>query len=198
MGLARDLERKYPPDKSETQEVTETTGAASRARAKLLSISELPKWYQHNIYILGHYRPPSNSYTRSWISIFSLHNETANIYSHLIPSIITILAQIVLWGGFWHTFPEATYRDYSIFAFQLLTATTCFTLSAGYHSMLNHSEHGADLWTRIDYCGILYLILGEFVSGIYVSFYCEPRLQKTYWAMVSALVHVLVSVRAGV
>ena len=28
------------------------------------------------------------------------------------------------------------------------------------------------------------LIIGKFVSGIYVGFYCEPLLQKIYWTMV--------------
>lgn len=49
---------------------------------------------------------------------------------------------------------------------------------------MNHSAHFSDLWGRIDYTGIIILILGDFVSGIYVGFYCEPILQNTYWTMV--------------
>ena len=51
---------------------------------------------------------------------------------------------------------------------------------------MNHSAHFSDLWGRIDYTGIIILILGDFVSGIYVGFYCEPILQNTYWTMVSS------------
>lgn len=49
---------------------------------------------------------------------------------------------------------------------------------------MNHSAHFSDLWGRVDYTGIIILILGDFVSGIYVGFYCEPALQNTYWIMV--------------
>lgn len=49
---------------------------------------------------------------------------------------------------------------------------------------MNHSQRVSELCLRIDYTGILSLILGSFVSGIYVGFYCEPFLQKVYWAMI--------------
>lgn len=52
---------------------------------------------------------------------------------------------------------------------------------------MNHSAHFSDLWGRIDYTGIIILILGDFVSGIYVGFYCEPVLQNTYWTMIGTL-----------
>ena len=49
---------------------------------------------------------------------------------------------------------------------------------------MNRSAHSLDLWARIDYVGIIILMLGDFVSGIYMAFYCEPILQNTYWTMV--------------
>ena len=49
---------------------------------------------------------------------------------------------------------------------------------------MNRSAHSSDLWGLIDYTGIIILILGDFVSAIYVGFYCEPILQNTYWTMV--------------
>lgn len=196
MNGGTDLERKSSTRKEKTRLSNPSTKGSHNG--KLLSLKELPDWYQHNVYILTSYRPASYSYQESLWSILRLHNESANIYSHLIPAVITLLAQLILWQCFWVAFPKATYHDYSIFAFQIFAATTCFSLSAIYHSMLNHSDYGADLWTRIDYCGILFLILGEFVSGIYVSFYCEPRLQKTYWAMVSLLILLRVKFLFGV
>lgn len=49
---------------------------------------------------------------------------------------------------------------------------------------MNHSAPISDLWSRIDYTGIVVLILGDFVPGIYVGFYCERTLRNTYWTMV--------------
>lgn len=50
---------------------------------------------------------------------------------------------------------------------------------------MNHSLHVSHLWLRIDYLGIVFLTLGDFVSGIYLVFFCQPRLQKVYWSMVN-------------
>ena len=71
-----------------------------------------------------------------------------------------------------------------IVAFHLCSISICFGLSALFHTLKNRSSHSSDLWARIDYIGIIILMLGDFVSGIYMSFYCEPILQNTYWIMV--------------
>jgi adiponectin receptor len=52
---------------------------------------------------------------------------------------------------------------------------------------MNHSIHVSNLWLRLDFVGIIVLTLGDFVSGIYMVFYCEPTLQKIYWTMVLIL-----------
>lgn len=67
----------------------------------------------------------------------------------------------------------------------LATSATCFATSALYHTLLCHSERYRDLWVRCDYAAIVLQILGSFVSGIYVGFYCEPGLRGVYWSMVS-------------
>ena len=78
-----------------------------------------------------------------------------------------------------------------IAAFHLCSASICFGISALYHTFMNHSAHSSDLWGRIDYTGIIILILGDFVSGIYVGFYCKPILQNTYWTMVCSRLQTL-------
>ena len=78
-----------------------------------------------------------------------------------------------------------------IVAFHLCSASICFGLSALYHTLMNCSAYSSDLWGRIDYTGIIILILGDFVSGIYVGFYCEPILQNTYWTMVCSRLYTL-------
>ena len=82
-----------------------------------------------------------------------------------------------------------------IVAFHLCSASICFGLSALYHTLMNCSAHSSDLWGRIDYTGIIILILGDFVSGIYVGFYCEPILQNTYWTMVRISLNSFLSLR---
>ena len=68
----------------------------------------------------------------------------------------------------------------------LSTCVICFGTSAAYHTLICHSHAFAELWVRLDYVGIVVQIVGSFIPGIYFAFYCEPRLQKVYWAMVSS------------
>ena len=50
--------------------------------------------------------------------------------------------------------------------------------------MINHSERVETIWLRLDFVGIVFLTLGDFVSGIYLVFWCEPLQRKIYWSMV--------------
>lgn len=156
----------------------------SRWVVELLSYEELPEWYQDNEHIRTGYRPVSFSSRACFMSWMYLHNESFNIYSHLIASALYLSLQLVLSYLFYESFPNATTTDRAVFAFFLMTATVTFFLSSTFHTMMNHSMSLSHLFLRIDYGGILLLILGHFVSGIYVGFYCEPALQKVYWTMV--------------
>ena len=150
----------------------------------LLSYDEIPPWYQNNDFIRHGYRPVMSNVKTCFKSWAYVHNETVNIYSHLVPAVIAVVSQSFVYKSFWWYYPQATTRDYMIVAFHLCTAALCFGLSACYHTLINHSAHLNGLWSRVDYTGIIILILGDFVSGIYVGFYCEPILQNTYWTMV--------------
>lgn len=158
-------------------------------RPTLCSFDELPDWHQDNHFILHGYRTVSNSVRLSWESWFYLHNETVNIFSHLIPAIYFLAAEGLITRFFAVHYPEGTRGDRIIFAFFFLTVTICFALSTTYHTLMNHSDHVSHLWLRIDFVGIILHTLGNFVSGIYMVFYCEPILQKVYWTMVGIYLH---------
>ena len=50
---------------------------------RLQSYNEMPEWFKDNEYILDHYRPvPSKSFKTNFKSIFKIHNETMNIWTH--------------------------------------------------------------------------------------------------------------------
>jgi adiponectin receptor len=165
----------------------EKDGTSPLAPPRLQTFSDLPTWYQDNPYILTHYRPVSYSHTSCLYSWTYLHNESLNIYTHLIPAVLSLFAQLYTQRLLAHHFPLATLSDRLVFALHILAATTALTLSTTYHTLLNHSVHVSALWLRLDYAGILALILGSFISGIYVGFYEHPHLRTAYWGMISAL-----------
>lgn len=153
---------------------------------KILKIDEVPRWYDVNPFILSGYRPQSNSVLGSLASWTYLHNETGNIYSHLIPAVVSIFAQSFMYEHVRRQYPNLTSFDWSMLSLQLLTATICLAASTMYHTLLNHSPTVSHHWLHCDYVGIITLILGNFISGLHFGFYCDPILKYTYWSLVSS------------
>lgn len=154
-------------------------------RPRLLPYDEIPEWYQENEHILHGYRPVSGSVKTSFSSWKYIHNETINIYSHLLPAVAFVLGIWYISQYLHSRYAEVTIADEFIFVFFLFTAAVCLGFSTTYHTLLNHSLALETIWLRLDFVGIVFLTLGDFVSGIYVAFWCEPLLRKIYWAMVS-------------
>jgi adiponectin receptor len=161
------------------------TSKADKARKALLSFDELPKWHQDNEFILHGYRPISGSAEVSFRSWSYIHNESVNIFSHLIPAIVFLLGEWYIRDYLTSRYSNITGADFFIFSFFLLTAIVCLGLSTTYHTLMNHSSEVEQLLLRFDLVGIVILTLGDFVSGIYMVFWCEPLQRKIYWSMVS-------------
>ncbi|PLB49962.1 mPR-like GPCR protein [Aspergillus steynii IBT 23096] len=164
-----------------------STSKAADGRNALLSFGELPEWHQDNQYILRGYRPISGSARASFRSWSYIHNESVNIYSHLIPAVAFLLAVWYIKEYLTSRYSNITGPDFFIFTFFLLTAVICLGLSATYHTLMNHSHKVEQLWLRLDLIGIVALTLGDFVSGIYMVFWCEPLHRKIYWSMIGIL-----------
>lgn len=155
----------------------------------LLSFSELPEWYQDNPHIHHGYRPASGSAAASVASWRYLHNETVNIYSHLVPCAAFLLGEWYILQYLHSRYGPAAVAvaDDLIFAFFLLSAAGCLGLSAAFHTLINHSQAVGRAWLRLDLVGIVLLTAGDIVSGVYMVFWCEPLLRGIYWAMVGPL-----------
>lgn len=150
----------------------------------LLRWIELPPWLQEdsNDLILAHYRPASYSYFRSFQSLFYMHNESVNIHTHLLGSFLFFFTSFTIYAFEARSVSAA---DILVFGCFFLGAVVCLVMSAIFHTILNHSPRVAQLGNQLDYVGIVFLITGSFIPSVYYGFYCEPRLQQLYWAMVS-------------
>ncbi|GIK06178.1 hypothetical protein Aspvir_001822 [Aspergillus viridinutans] len=152
----------------------------------LLTIKQLPPWCDPNPFILSGYRPESRSYYSCLASWLYCHNETGNIYSHLIPGILLLSSQGILYEYIRTKHENLSNFDWSIVSLQLLTASICLLTSTTYHTLLSHSAAVAHRWLQLDYIGIIALILGDFISGLHFGFYCNPRLKYFYWSLILA------------
>lgn len=146
---------------------------------------EIPSWMRDNHYIQRGYRPQSNSYRKSASSIGYLHNESVNIWTHLIGAALAAVTAVVLYSTIRPRFVMATREDVMVFSSFFLSAVTCLGMSATYHTLLNHSDAVARFGQRLDHIGIVVLIWGSFVPSIYYGFSAEPGLVRLYWSMVS-------------
>lgn len=149
----------------------------------LLSYEEIPEWYQDNPYIRNGYRPVSHSARACFDSWIYIHNETMNIYTHLLPAAALLVSSLV------YIIARLRNRnggDAGIVVVQMVSAVACLGFSSAYHTLMCHSRQVEALWLRLDFVGIILLILGSFISGIYVGFWCEMLERKIYWSMVSS------------
>lgn len=166
---------------------TETQRKPSSAwkRLELLSIDLVPSWYGENPYIHTGYRPVFAAAMPCFRSWLYLHNQTGNIYTHLVPGLAAVGGNAVLALYFSTNYPGATLADRLVFHLYLTACAVCFGVSAAYHTLLCHSMELADFWIRLDYVCISALIMASFVPGLYMGFYCEPLLLRSYLGLVS-------------
>jgi adiponectin receptor len=165
---------------------TQVSSTAASSPRRVVARHEAPLWLQDNEYIHTGFRLPSYSYLGSFASLTYLHNETVNIYSHLIgaillPGIGVLLQRYIIKS---HRYKTAGRGDLIVFGIFFVGAIACLTMSATYHALSNHSPRVHDVWLRLDVSGIAVLTAATFVPGVYYGFYCEPLLQKIYWTMV--------------
>jgi len=162
-----------------------------RNTVQLCSITEVPTWAQRP-HILNGYRP-NLSFWQCLVSLFSCHNETGNIWTHLIGAII--VASL----GF-KKFMDADLPSPRPFAAELLgnelhvrltfvfAAVVCLGVSAVYHTgNCTHNEACCIALLRADTSGIAILIAASFLPGVYLGFACFPSLQTTYLGVVAVL-----------
>ncbi|KAL1876479.1 hypothetical protein Daus18300_002723 [Diaporthe australafricana] len=152
---------------------------------------ELPDWRKDNAFIHTGYRPTSNSYRMSFGSIFSIHNETVNVWTHLLGAIIFSALGAVAYSFYEATiaprYATATWEDWLVFGCFFTGAFLCLGMSATYHAICNHSPDVAKWGNKLDYTGIVCLIMGSYMPAMYYGFYCLPKLLELYLALIWTL-----------
>jgi adiponectin receptor len=148
---------------------------------------KLPEWRQDNPYILASYRPISNSYLQSVKSLAYLHNQTGNIYTHLlflIPVLGLVTYSSLMLYGFETSLVSPRNDDILAFSAFFGGAAACMALSTAYHTFANHSEAVALRGKQLDFAGILCLIWGSLMPTLFYTFPCEVGLMRAYMVVV--------------
>lgn len=120
----------------------------------------------------------------TFISVFAFHNESTNIWTHLIGFIcvslvgVHILVDYHLENG--HNGKEIGLYGTIIFETYITCAAICLGLSSAYHWFGCYSVDCHKTLLRLDLTGVGLLVAGSFYPAIYYGFYCQPELQAAY------------------
>ncbi|KAI2793144.1 ADIPOR-like receptor [Penicillium oxalicum] len=180
-------ETKSESAKQKSSLVNSVVNSPAATMKRLLHWDDLPHWQRDNQHIQTGYRPASSSFWRSFHSLSYLHNESVNIYTHLVPSIVAIPAGCQLHRALSPRYQTADEADIIVFACFFTGAAFCLGMSATYHTISNHSPRVARIGNALDYVGIVGLIVGSFIPSIFYGFYCNPDLQYRYWTMICTI-----------
>lgn len=149
----------------------------------LYSYDEIPDWIKGNPFIRHGYRA---GYTMNMClqSIFMLHNETANVWTHLLGMLFFLTCSIL----FFANVMQPMLIHYLVLVPFSAALVLCMGLSAAYHLFSAHyCQHVCDRMMQLDYFGITCLVVGSFLPPCYFGFQCAPQLRVLYLSMIGVL-----------
>jgi adiponectin receptor len=142
----------------------------------LSSSDKIPSCF-HRDFIHDGYRS-DYSFSHTLLSLFTLHNETMNIWSHLIGFITVLIAGFSLALEF--QIEEVNLIERILMGVYITSAALCMLLSTIYHWFGCLSENHYFALLSLDLTGIAVLIAGSYFPASYYAFYCTPTLQLLY------------------
>lgn len=156
------------------------------AKQRLLTYDELPIQWQENEYIVRGYRFYETK-IECVKSIASIHNETFNIWSHLLGFVVMLALAVYFYPGS-PSFKMSTTADKILVSVFMIAALKCLAASFIWHTFCNIScLRTMQSFACLDYTAISTLIACSLVTMEYSGFYCQPYLQSFYMTLTTVL-----------
>jgi len=183
---------------NETEMITKEKNMKGEPRKKqkhlerlLVTANEAPA-YNLEIGITSGYRQPLG-YTACLRSVFQIHNETVNIWTHLLGF------AFFLWLLFDNCFRHQNHLrdklDLVATCLQLLSYQVCMVNSAAFHTFLCHSKEAKATWHSADHCGILIAFLGTYIRIIITTLRCFPDERLAHLTIVFLLFGTVIAIK---
>ncbi|KAH0539057.1 hypothetical protein FGG08_004403 [Glutinoglossum americanum] len=145
---------------------------STEARSPLCSYDELPEWLQINPLIRQGYRKNVHTLRACYGSLWYIHNETVNIWSHLFAGLVfaglnVLGAEVLAPGltiGLAGGMASMAWTDRLVLRMFLLGANLCLVFSAMFHLLHPHSPHVSQNTLHLDFLGIVLNILTTVIS----------------------------------
>ncbi|CUM65796.1 uncharacterized protein PRCAT00003444001 [Priceomyces carsonii] len=162
-------------------QINTTVSNDANGTKKLYFYHEIDPWQQDNHFIRSGYVKETGSFKECFKSLFYLHNESVNIYTHLLPSSL-ILVYVLYYVNF-----KLTIYDNYLGIWEKLNfiqfgaaATFCMFMSSTFHCIKSHSPMVCKWGNQLDYFGIVILITCSLISIISFAFYDMPYWKDTF------------------
>jgi len=159
-----------------------------RGDQRLLKITEVDDYLRSNPYIVTGYRDKLGLYA-CLKSLLSFHNETVNIWTHLIGFVIFV--GLLAWDVFL-VIPQLRSdavgtSDILVLVGIVVCYQACMFLSSVYHTFCCHSRTVSEKCLSLDLAGITLALLATYLSGVYYSFFCLPGWRDFYLITVAGI-----------
>lgn len=155
----------------------------------LFRFEEIAEWQKYNFFIRSSYR----AYYTTRMTLRSLlgwHNETINIWTHLIGFVAFVVLTLVLFTTTLGTLVSVQSMSLTRFtyAFFCFGSILCMLNSALYHLFTGHRKLKVFvLMGRLDFLGITFLIVASFIPPLYVMYHCNTGFRAVYIMLICTL-----------
>lgn len=151
---------------------------------KVTHFHSLPDWLKDNDFLKTGHRPPLRSYNACLMSIFRIHTETGNIWTHMLGCATFIAVAAYFLSRPSH---EIQMQEKIVFSVFFVSAIVCLGFSSALHTVSCHSEEVVRFFSKLDYIGVSVLIVGSFIPWLFYGFYCRRWPKIVYMTIVFIL-----------
>ena len=150
---------------------------------KYLTYDDMPLWTNSNSFIITGYRPTNEPILYYVKSLFRLHNETINIWTHLLGALLFIYLLVYI-----NIDPNLRMFTSQTILMNVYTITCILTygLSSIMHTFYPLNNYCCTSLQTLDYLGIGLQIFSTLQVFLYYSFYCQKELMLIYMNLVGA------------
>jgi adiponectin receptor len=149
----------------------------SKGRLKFYKFEQLPDYLKDNEYIRTGYRA-KYSYHESFISLFHLHNESGNVWTHLLGILVYLWIVYYTWNA-----PEMEnmqVEDKVVVTVFLFLAIYTVLFSSLLHLNVCVSHSAQKFWSCLDHSGISASIAAGSISLMYLLLHCHGWM-RIFW-----------------
>jgi len=177
--------RKEDADYRKTSEESprEETSSPRQLKPRICALNEIPEYQKGNIYIWTGYRL-NFTFRDTLLSLFAMHNETLNIWTHLLGYFLFLWLTIYSLCTWLY---EATITDKIMFLAWGFAAQFQNLASTFFHWFGCVNTRFWKLGCKLDYMAISVLVIGSMWPIFNYVFYCHPYWKFVYTGVMSAL-----------